>query len=317
LLQLLRGAGPAGLSAMPEKTQLGEGWHVRPLLDFTREEMASYATDNNLNWIDDDSNDDVRFDRNYLRQMVMPSLKQRWPGVLKTLSRAAGIQSNVNELIEDLAARDLSFCIKPENNTLNAHHLGALSSARAVTVIRYWLKMHQYRSPGAKVLEQILSDIVNSQSDTSPCIRWGDVEIRRYRDMVFLTRGLPTVSDDAKLISWNISHECELEFGKLKADIITGQGIAYNKITGSRINIRYRTGHEQIKLGGHHHTLKNVFQEKGIPPCFRAIIPLIYIDNRLVEITGLCIDEDFTAGPDEESLFISWDRADEIYAMQY
>lgn len=82
---------------------------MRPLLDFTREEMASYATDNNLNWIDDDSNDDVRFDRNYLRQMVMPSLKQRWPGVLKTLSRAAGIQSNVNELIEDLAARDLSF----------------------------------------------------------------------------------------------------------------------------------------------------------------------------------------------------------------
>ncbi len=149
LLQLLRGAGPAGLSAMPEKTQLGEGWHVRPLLDFTREEMASYAADNNLNWINDDSNDDVRFDRNYLRQMVMPSLKQRWPGVLKTLSRAAGIQSNVNELIEDLAARDLSFCIKPENNTLNAHHLGALSSARAVNVIRYWLKMHQYRSPGA------------------------------------------------------------------------------------------------------------------------------------------------------------------------
>ncbi len=317
LLQLLRGAGPAGLSAMPEKTQLGEGWHVRPLLDFTREEMASYAADNNLNWINDDSNDDVRFDRNYLRQMVMPSLKQRWPGVLKTLSRAAGIQSNVNELIEDLAAQDLSLCIKPENNTLNAHHLGALSSARAVNVIRYWLKMHQYRSPGAKVLEQILSDIVNSQSDTSPCIRWGDVEIRRYRDMVFLTRGLPTVSDDAKLISWNISDECELEFGKLKADIITGQGIAYNKITGSRINIRYRTGHEQIKLGGHHHTLKNVFQEKGIPPCFRAIIPLIYIDNRLVEITGLCIDEDFTAGPDEKSLFISWDRADEIYAMQY
>lgn len=113
------------------------------------------------------------------------------------------------------------------------------------------------------MLEQILSDIVNSQSDTSPCIRWGDVEIRRYRDMVFLTRGLPTVSDDAKLISWNISHECELEFGKLKADIITGQGIAYNKITGSRINIRYRTGHEQIKLGGHHHTLKMYFRRKA------------------------------------------------------
>ncbi|NNE38505.1 MAG: tRNA lysidine(34) synthetase TilS [Gammaproteobacteria bacterium] len=135
--------------------------------------------------------------------------------------------------------------------------------------------------------------------------------------MIFLTRELPTSRQHNNQINWDTSRECLLEYGKLVAGQNTGQGIAYNMVAGKDINVRYRTGNEQIKLGGHHHTLKNIFQENGIPPCFRDLIPLIYIDHTLVEITGLCIDEDFMAKTGEKSLLISWDRAKEVYAMKY
>ncbi|NNE38745.1 MAG: tRNA lysidine(34) synthetase TilS, partial [Gammaproteobacteria bacterium] len=173
LLQLLRGAGPAGLAAMPEMAQLGTGRHVRPLLDFSREEIFCYATNQGLDWINDESNDDERFDRNYLRHRVMPVLKQRWPGMLKTLSRSADIQSGVNELIEDLAAQDMLVCLKTKNSTLSAQRLRELSNTRAINVIRYWLKSRQHRSPSARLLEQILTDVVNSEPDHSPFISWG------------------------------------------------------------------------------------------------------------------------------------------------
>ncbi len=316
LLQLLRGAGPAGLSAMPDKIQFGIGWHVRPFLGINRKEIVQYARELGLDWITDDSNDDERFDRNYLRHNIIPALKHRWPGMLKTFSRVARIQSGVNELIEDLAAQDLSSCLYIENNTLSAQSLGELTNTRAINVIRFWLKTRQHRSPGAKILEQILTDVVNSEPDASPCISWAGIQIRRYRDMIFLTHDLPATKQHHKKINWDTCDECLLDFGILRAGLNTGKGLSHKKIKGKDVNVRFRDGNEKIKLGGHHHSLKNVFQENGIPPCFRELIPLIYIDDTLVEIAGLCINNDFIAGPDEKSLLISWDRANEVYAMR-
>jgi tRNA(Ile)-lysidine synthase len=317
LLQLFRGAGPAGLSAMPVKTELGPGWHIRPFLGSCREDLAAYADAAGLKWIDDDSNSNERFDRNYLRHRVMPVIRDRWPGILNTLSRASGIQSEVNRLIEDLAAFDLNTCINTENYSLKQKCLGSLPVHRAINVVRYWLKIQQHRSPGARILQQIMIDVVNSEHNASPCISWDDIEIRRYRDMIFLTRNLPHISDVKRKITWDINDNCLLEYGRLSADKNIGSGIAYEKITGREISVRYRNGQEQIKQGGHHHSLKNVFQKYGIPPCFRKIIPLIYIDDTLVEIAGLYIDEDFITTPGKEALRVTWDRANEIYSMKY
>ena len=317
LLQLFRGAGPAGLSAIPEKIQFGKGSHIRPFLNATRKELTEIANTMDHNWIMDNSNNDERFDRNYLRHKIMPGIKERWPGILKTLSRSARIQSDANELIEDLAEIDLSSCINLTNNTLKQSSIKNLSYPRSINLIRYWLKSQGKRSPSSAILEQILSDVVNSGTDASPCIRWDEIEIRRYREMIFLTRELPSMDEVNNDLRWEPGSECILKYGEIISKLNIGKGISFQKIDGKEISIRYRDSYEEIKLGGHHHSLKNIFQENGIPPCFRDLIPLIYMGNTLVEIAGLCINEDYQAKSGEQALQVVWNRAEEIYAMKY
>lgn len=317
LLQLFRGAGPAGLSAIPEYIKFGEGWHIRPFLNITRKELYEIANTIDHSWIVDDSNSDERFDRNYLRHKIMPVINERWPGVLKTLSRSARIQTEVTELIVELAKIDLYHCINLTNNTLNQSCIKNLSDSRSLNLIRYWLKTLGQRSPSSAILRQILIDIVHSGPDASPCIKLDDIEIRRYRDMIFLTQNLPSMSQLDNEIRWDPDYECKLKYGKIITKSTVGMGISIHKIDVNELSIRYRDGHEKIKLGGHHHTLKNIFQEKGIPPCFRDLIPLIYMGTTLVEIAGLCINEDFQAKSDEQTLQVVWNRAEEVYAMKY
>lgn len=89
LLQLLRGAGPYGLAAMPAVSRLGQGRLLRPFLEVDRAELLAYAGKHGLRWIEDASNTDTGFDRNYLRHRVLPLLRERWPAVNRTLSRSA------------------------------------------------------------------------------------------------------------------------------------------------------------------------------------------------------------------------------------
>ncbi|HSP01681.1 MAG TPA: tRNA lysidine(34) synthetase TilS, partial [Thioalkalivibrio sp.] len=138
LLQLLRGAGSAGLAAMPRWQPLGSGWHGRPLLDVSREAIEDYARERDLHWIEDNSNLDARFDRNLLRQQVMPLLRARWQGVDETLARAAAHQAEGLGLLGDLARQDLEQIRGELPGTLSVSELTGLRPARIRNVLRFW-----------------------------------------------------------------------------------------------------------------------------------------------------------------------------------
>ena len=106
LLQLFRGAGAAGLSAMPVYTKFSKGFHLRPLLGISQKQILDYAEHHQLSWVEDPSNQDHQYDRNYLRHSLMPLLKQRWPAIDKTLSVAAQQQAENASLINQLAQHD-------------------------------------------------------------------------------------------------------------------------------------------------------------------------------------------------------------------
>ena len=312
LLQLFRGAGPAGLSAMPVRTRFGKGWHHRPLLRFSRHQLAVYARHFDLCWIDDESNLDSKYDRNFLRHNILPLINNRWPGVIDTLSRAAGHQSQASELLNDMARRDMAMTVHGPSGCLDIKSLMQFSKPRMMNVIRYWLKHKGLALPAEKHLSRILIDIVNAREDASPCVSWQGTEVRRYRHLMFASKPLPEIPDKQQRIPWDLQQVCSLTMGELQAARTKGNGIKAAKCADKTVHIRYRSGGEMILHAGHHHTLNKLFQAYGIASWYRDYVPLIYINNRLVEIAGVCIDDVFKAVKGEDAWLVTWTESDKV-----
>ncbi len=302
---------------MPELRRCGKAWHARPLLNFTREQLFTYAKQESLTWIEDDSNQSTRFDRNYLRLKVIPLLKERWTMLTETISRAASHQAESVLLNEELARIDNEQCKGVVANTLNLTALGKLSTARQKNTLRFWLQELQFPLPDTKKLRHILTDVLASKTDAIPCVSWSGVEIRRYRDEVYVLAPLP-VHDNCLVRDWHIDHVCKLTHGELFIQRGKGDGIRMSTCPDKIIQVRYRLGGETIKPVGrqHHHQLKKLFQERGIPPWLRSRIPLLYINGQLAAIPGICIDEEFYAEAEEESWRITWTGHDELFIKQ-
>jgi tRNA(Ile)-lysidine synthase len=308
LLQLLRGSGVSGLAAMPVLTTLGAGRHLRPLLAVTREALYQYAIANKLAWIEDPSNTDTAFDRNYLRQQVLPVLRERWPAVASSLSRSASHCAGAARLLADLAEQDL-LALTGRENTLSLTGLVALPYTRQGNVLRHWIKQVSGKTPSAAVLARIMNDVTGSRRDSEPCVRWGGFEIRRYREELFLLHQAGSEEQPGAL-EWALARPLALpgSGGILTATAETGCGIRAAAVPAGRVRVAWRQGGEYCQPAGrgHHHRLKKLFQEQGIPPWERSRIPLIYIEDRLAAVAGMWICEPFQAGPAESGFMINW-----------
>jgi len=315
LLQLFRGAGPAGLSAMPVSQGFGHGWHCRPLLDYTRQELQHYAGQNQLEWVEDESNQDAGFDRNYLRHQLMPVIADHWPGVRETLSRAARHQAEANTLLTELAGLDLAdLSGMSDANRLTVTSLRQFSVARQKNLLRHWLHTLDLPIPDAGIMQHIISDVVDSKWDASPCVSWDGAEVRRYREYLYAARPLDD-HDPETVISWDLEQEIAVAHGRLSARRGSGPGIKTEFCPNKCVQIRYRHGGETIQPAGRdqHHDLKKLLQETAVPPWLRDRIPLIYIDARLAAVPGKWIDTEFAGNETDECWQISWEGDDEIF----
>ncbi len=301
LLQLLRGAGVNGLAAMPELTVFATGWLARPLLHFKRDQIESFAKQHRLVWIDDPSNLDATFDRNYLRHDVMPLLAERWPSVASTLGRAARHQAEAAALLDELARDDYLSIATQIPNVVTVSKLLHLSPARQSNVIRYWIRrVCGLNPPDAAHLVRILNEVLTAREDKSPMVKWPGTEVRRYRDNLYAE--MPVNEHDACWqATWDAKSELALPCGgKLITQEIKGRGVLKEYLS-SDITVRYRQGGEVCQLPGrqHHHELKKLFQEWGVPPWFRDRIPLIFAGEQLLQIVGYGSCAPFAVKPDE------------------
>lgn len=289
LLQLLRGAGPAGLAAMGTERMHEGRRHLRPLLGFSRAQLRDYAHHHALAWIEDPSNDSLQFDRNYLRLEVMPRLAQRWPGAAHTLSRAAGLQAEAMQCLQALADLDLQAAATGQDHILDIGPLQRLDAVRLKNALRGWIRAHGQQVPGKKMLEQIAQDLVyREEPDTAAMQRWADGEVRRYRNQLYLLN--PALRHDpGQVLRWSIDrplvirslnrvlHHSDLQhFG-----VVVPRGV-------TELTVQFRTGGERFKPAGqkHHRSLKNLFQEGNIPPWERDRIPLLYHEDKLISVLG-------------------------------
>jgi len=304
LLQLLRGAGVAGLAAMPPVTRLGKGWLVRPLLAHTRAELHAYALQANLHWIEDSSNADTRFDRNFLRHEIMPLLQQRWPSVSHILSRAARHQASADELVQTLAEEDLQTCDGRSPEKLFLPTLSRLSPARQRNVLRFWLKKLGLPLPSTVQLQHILNDMLTARADRQPLVRWHGGEVRRYRNYLFAMQNLPSVPEASHCLTWTLPQPLRLPLGELTVNKVQGQGLALP--AGTELQVRFRQGGETFRWHGHQRMVKKLLQAAQLPPWQRPFIPLIYLDNTLIAIPSIGIADEFMASFQKMGWEIFW-----------
>ncbi|OQX04935.1 MAG: tRNA lysidine(34) synthetase TilS [Thiothrix lacustris] len=280
LLHLLRGSGMDGLAAMPEIRPLAHGALGRPLLGCSRAELAAYANQHRLDVIDDPSNQDSRFDRNFLRNQVMPLLAQRWPAVGKTLARAARLQGESRTLLADLLRDKLPLMQGKQPNTLSVSQLLAETPPMQKALLREWLTQCGFRLPEEKKLQQVLRDVLHCRPDATPCVCWEGCEIRRYRDDVYAMSPL-SAHDPQQVLVWE-THQ-PLWIASLGRTLVAEVGYPETVI------VRFRQGGENVFLPqrGGHHSLKHLLQEWGVPPWERERLPLVYVGERLVCIPGI------------------------------
>ena len=289
LLQLLRGAGPAGLAAMPECKKFSTGILLRPLLAYSREELKAYASSHGLWWVEDPSNKKNDYDRNYLRNEVIPKLLERWPAAQKTLSRSAKLQADTLKCLNNLAEIDIQAARTSQVQKLDVIPLQSLSCERLRNVLRFWIRSNNLRVPSKKVLQKIISDIVLKEKiKTSPIQSWKDGEIRRFRDQLYLMQPLKP-HDTSQVYRWKFDQPLFLE--SLDRTLLP-QDLKDANVSipegANELIVRFREGGECLKPFGNkqHRSLKNLLQEASVPPWERTRIPLLYYNGRLISVLG-------------------------------
>lgn len=286
LLQLFRGCGPKGLAGMARTKKLGNGWLLRPLLEFPRSMLKDYAIVNKLQWLEDESNRNLAFDRNFLRHSILPMLQSRWPQLSANLTRAAKHCAQADSFIEYHIVQDFEGVYNRRNMTLQVSKLLELDAEIQNYVIRYWLQYLDLSLPSVKKLQALRKDLLLSRVDAAPLIHWKGVQVRRYQDQLYAMSPL-LPHDPSIIIPWNLQDDLELpsQLGILLLQDVIQMGFHHLPVP---ITIRFRQGGErcQLKNRKHSHSLKKLFQLWGVPPWLRERIPLLYAGDELKAIMG-------------------------------
>ena len=284
LFRLLRGAGVQGLSAMPVSRALGVGQLVRPLLNCSREELLAYAREHKLTWIDDLSNADERFSRNYLRRQVMPGLLGRWPQACANMARSAAHLSEAAQLLDELAQQDMAaarasaeFAWLPLPN-LALSTLRDLSEPRQRNALRYWLRPltampDSEHWAGWRALR-------DAAPDATPVWKLAAGELRRSDERLWWLAGDWLCSPVPVNVTVQGNQQVPLSAnGSVRID---------GQLPVGDWQLGYRQPGDQLLVPGRgHRDLKRLFNELRVPTFVRDRLPLLRLDNQVVAIANL------------------------------
>lgn len=295
LLQLMRGSGVKGLSAMPVVRGLGLGYHGRPLLNVARALIHQYAVAEGLSWIEDDSNNKLQHRRNYLRHKIMPALNRFWPSASAMIARAAKHCAEAQECLEAIAREHLALVVL-DRQKLSVQQLLNFSSVIQKLLIRYWLGQQHVMLPSEAKLQQIVTTVLYASVEQQPRVVWGDVQLWRYQNALYLLPAvLPKIT--AAIYVWDCQQPLFIsDYGVLTAIASVQQGldVAWVKM----VTVRFRQVGAVYRLpSGERHALKKLFQALQVLPWLRGLIPLIYVADELAAVPGYLVVEKFKAKP--------------------
>ena len=282
LLQLLRGAGVAGLAAMPACASLGRGTLLRPLLPWPRAELLRYAQAAGLRWSEDGSNAELRFDRNFLRLQVLPVLRERWPAAAATASRSAGLLAEAQLLLKEAA--QAAWRTAADGAALRVEAVRALAPAARANLLRLWLGQRGLPAPDQSRLRELCGPLLSARGDAQPQLRWPGAEVHRFdgRLHAFAALAAPPAQD----IDWS--------WTRRRAIAVPGAGVLrlrddpHGDLDLQRLprqlRLRFRAGGERLAGGAGRQTLKEWLRAQRLPPWERARLPLIHAADGLIAV---------------------------------
>jgi tRNA(Ile)-lysidine synthase len=302
MLQLLRGAGLRGVAAMPSVREQGGQTLLRPLLDLPRSELLDYAQQHGLEWVEDESNRDDRYPRNFLRHRLFPVLEQRFPAWRGTLGRSARHFAEAAGMLDEIARADMRG-----GDRLTVDALQALGPARARNLLRYFLHGQGAPMPQEAQLDEMLRQLCGARDNADVCVDYGGWQVRRYRGRIHVLPALPDF--DASLCRvWQ--GEAELYWPPLQCDVRfdtgVGRGISRARLGSGPVTLRLRVGGETLRPqpAAARRTLKNLLQQHTVPPWQRARLPLLYCGEELVAVIGVAIAAGYQAQEGETGIVV-------------
>ena len=301
LLQLLRGAGPRGLAAMPSiAADRGVVW-LRPFLDVARASLETYVDAHALRYVDDESNADARHRRNALRQQVVPALRALAPGYPHTLVRAARLQAESARLQDELAALDARAAC--DGASLARSALRDLEPTRARNLLRWFLRECRLAAPSAARLDAMLAQLAHAGDDARVALVHGNAEIGVHRGRVVVHRFAPA----AYLRAWSGEPEVALPHGTLAFAPALGIGIARRHLAFAPVTIRPGRRGERLRLDGRpRRAVADLLRDAGIPAWDRIALPRVYCGDTLAAVACAGVDAAFGAAPDEPAFTLDW-----------
>lgn len=304
LLNLLRGSGLQGLAGIAKQQQFASGRLLRPLLDIPSRAIADYARHHNISWIEDPSNKDRRYDRNFLRHEVFPLLVSRWPAAARRIRASAELAGEAGQLLRELADVDLQS--HPGAHRLSLPLLSELSRARQRNLLRQAIGICGLPPAPASCLYQVVNELVPARADAQPMVAWPGAEVRRYRDCLFLLPALDVMVWSCRNLVLAKDSVVELGAGMGSLQLVdeSAPGIDPGIVSGD-LRVRFRQGGEKFRPFGHDCTrkLKILLQNEGVLPWMRERLPLLYSGEKLVAVADMWIAADCVA---QSGLVVRW-----------
>jgi tRNA(Ile)-lysidine synthase len=284
LLNTLRGSGSAGLRGIARARDIGRSYLLRPLLEISRQEIADYAAQQALEWHDDPSNRSQRFNRNYLRNQVMPLIKKRWPGYLESIRSVVSIQAEIQDTLDELAEQDYQQArlnkSLASDAPLSCGVLRELSRSRQKNLIRYWLKHFGYPSLPQARLNELVGQL-NASRDAMPLIAATDYDIRLYDQSLFVVpHGQTEIPEE--IYNFDIQPLLRIDEIDLQVERKSILERLHSKDSGQSIRLKFRRRANASNPDSHR--LKRLFQKYRVPPWKRPVTPQIYLDDELVDL---------------------------------
>ena len=306
LLQLFRGSGLNGLAAMSSFDKEKNIW--RPLLGINREVIEGYAKENNLNFIEDESNNNLQFDRNFLRKKVLPLIQSRYPDIINIISRSSENIAEGLNLHKAIAKEDANLYFSKNKDCLPLTMIKELDKERVVNLIRWWLDFNNQMMPSKKIMNELYNQIKSVKKDSQINIHISsETSVRAYNNFLWLVR---IIKDKHSYdLIWKGEDIFELPgSSKLLFKPSLGQGISLEKVGSSILRIQNRKGGERFKPKRNQptRTLKYLLQKMNMPPWERAILPIIYSEDMLVAVPNYGVHHEFVADEDKIGLTIEW-----------
>lgn len=318
LYRLLRGSGPRGMAGIPAQRKIGKGLLIRPLLNFSKAELTEYARVNDLQWIEDSSNLDTNFDRNFLRQEIIPRLKMRWPDAGKSLQRSAELSRESESLLQELAAMDSGLLQNNPETSFPVAILARLDHARQRNVLRYWFQSlsekYAVPVPGYEELHRIVDELIPAAIDASPLLGWkngqDDIQLRRFAGRLYVLKNFSADFDPSpRHIAPGIQLDLGANLGTVSLQECAADGIPCQD--DDELQIRFRSDETSAKPAGRKtRSFKKLYQDYGVPPWLRDRIPLLYVNGNLAAVGDLFVCHTEPQQTGQKQLRLNWQRQD-------